>query len=181
MRGPRVGSSPSSTLRATDRSGTRLSSCEISAIPACTASRGEPISVPSAVITRPPSALWTPNSVFSRVLLPAPFSPRRACPSPAGTSNVTSRSTRTPANALLTRSRVTTVDIDLLREGLGDVVLGDQLLLGVDRARHALTRLEPDRGLDRGVAHRVRIGGDRAGQVTGPDRLHGIRHAVGAD
>src|SRR5690348_11315777 len=46
----------------------------------------------------------TPDRIFMRVLLPAPFSPTTACNSPARTSNETSLRATTPGKRLVTFS-----------------------------------------------------------------------------
>ena len=53
-----------------------------------------------SISSQPASGEWTPLRTFSRVLLPAPFSPQRPCTVPDSTLNVTSESAWTPLKPL---------------------------------------------------------------------------------
>jgi hypothetical protein len=53
---------------------------------------------PAVEFDGPASGSWTPDMILMSVDLPAPFSPRSACTSPARTSNDTPSSARTPGN-----------------------------------------------------------------------------------
>ncbi len=81
----------------------------MTAMPACWASAGpwKTTGSPSSRI-RPESGLCTPANVLTRVDLPAPFSPARACTSPARSSRLTPASARTAPNALLTSTSART-------------------------------------------------------------------------
>src|SRR3979411_1829477 len=57
------------------------------------------------MVISPESAGCAPARIFISVDLPAPFSPTRACTSPALTSKVTPSSARTPGN-VFTMSRI---------------------------------------------------------------------------
>src|SRR6516162_7548007 len=85
---------------AMERWGARLSSCCTTATPSRCASRGvrDATGLPSTRIS-PLSGLSVPDSRLMSVLLPAPFSQRRAWMRPAARSIETSRSTGLPKKA----------------------------------------------------------------------------------
>src|ERR1700676_5535637 len=105
-------------------------------MPSRSAARGPSMStrLPSTSIS-PESAGCAPERIFMSVDLPAPFSPTRACTSPATTSNVTPSSARTPGK-VLTMSRICNRGADrvmaavLLSVGLGKPPDGDGDLRG---------------------------------------------------
>src|SRR5919197_5838526 len=81
----------------------------MTAMPAARASAGPPrwVSSPSSS-RRPASGRCTPARTFTSVDLPAPFSPTRACASPACSSMEASSSARTEPNDLLAPSSTST-------------------------------------------------------------------------
>src|SRR5215510_1140306 len=99
----RVGQSPSARFSATDRAGTRRSSCGIITMPAAMASRGlaRRHGIPS-IATVPASGRWTPSRMRMRVDFPAPFSPTSAWISPAVTLKLTSSSAVVAPKRLVT-------------------------------------------------------------------------------
>ena len=71
-------------------------------MPRFCAARGLGISTSCPLMRISPSSFWyTPPSTFMRVDLPAPFSPIKACTSPASSSNLQSFRARTPGKDLL--------------------------------------------------------------------------------
>src|SRR4051812_10093994 len=91
---PFAGSTPRTKFSTTSRCAQSVRSCGTITIPAARAAAGvlatygEP-----AMRIAPESARSSPTRIRTSVLLPAPFSPSRACTWPRATSNVTPRST----------------------------------------------------------------------------------------
>jgi hypothetical protein len=105
---------PRKTFWATSSCGARLSSWLTRPMPSDSAWRGLPIAVrpKSAMTTSPASGAITPKRIFISVDLPAPFSPSRACTSPAKMSKLTEVKASTPAKDLLIwRSRTTAAEV----------------------------------------------------------------------
>src|SRR5581483_4075213 len=98
--GPR-GSLPISRFSATVIHGISVSSWKTVATPSAWASCGRERSTSSPLTrTTPSSGLRTPERILIIVLLPAPFSPTRACTSPNSAANDASFNARTPPNDL---------------------------------------------------------------------------------
>jgi hypothetical protein len=97
------GSRPSNRFSATDRYGSRVSSWNAVTMPRSAASDG-PFSTTGWLSTRnvPASGWTTPQSSLISVLLPAPFSPTRACTSPAEAAKLACRSAWIGPNRLST-------------------------------------------------------------------------------
>src|SRR5580692_2525231 len=107
----------------------------------------------------PESAWYAPARIFMSVLLPAPFSPMKACTSPGQTRSPTLLRTRTPGK-LLQIWRNSRIGRSLLGPAfvLVDIFFGDQ----VDRNKgEFLSRLFTIHNIvtnvDRFARHRVRI------------------------
>src|SRR5882724_627900 len=84
-------------------------------MPRSCAARGLGMSTSRPSMRISPSSFWyTPASTFMRVDLPAPFSPIRACTSPATRSNRQSSRARTPGKVLLRCSMETSGVTDCL-------------------------------------------------------------------
>src|SRR5579871_3327060 len=89
-------------------------------IPAAWASRGERKLTCSPLIHNSPSSgLLSPISMLQSVVLPAPFSPRRACTSPLAASNVTWSLASTPGKRLLTPIAATAAAAGLVGTSAG--------------------------------------------------------------
>src|SRR5690349_6581068 len=117
-------------------------------MPACCACSGvaKRTGTPSWEIS-PASGWYMPVSTLIRVDLPAPFSPTRACTSPARAVKSTSDSARTPGKVL--HSPVTvSISEGLAQVGLG-VGLGVGAVLDDDVLGHLLALGEAVQGLER--------------------------------
>ena len=93
---------PRATFSVTVRVGTSMKCWWIMPMPAAMAVAGECTleSSPSRK-TSPLSGAYSPNRIFMSVLLPAPFSPSRACISPAWTSKSIESLASTPGKRLV--------------------------------------------------------------------------------
>src|SRR5512136_274632 len=108
------------------------------------------------------------------VVLPAPFSPTRACTSPARTSRLASRTASTPGNSFRTPSRwssgtpVFATAPSLPGEG---IVLREQPAGNQVHRRHLFARHVGGDGFDRLLADGVRLLHDVRVDPPGPDGL----------
>src|SRR2546423_133936 len=90
------GCTPTKMFSATLRSGKRIGSWKMIAIPAaCDCLALSKIASSPSRTRRPASGRWTPARIFTSVDLPAPFSPTSPCTSPAKSSMCPSSSART--------------------------------------------------------------------------------------
>ena len=80
---------------------------------ACSGVAGRNSAPPSSI--RPDDAGRTPPTIFSSVLLPAPFAPTRPTILPAGTSKLTSRSASKSPNLLLMPVNDSAADVTISR------------------------------------------------------------------
>src|ERR1043165_5617183 len=116
---------------------------------------------------RPPSGLYWPPRIFSRVLLPAPFSPSRPMTWPARASKLTPFSALTPGKTLLMLSNCSEdmSETHLLSQ-LGLVLARHQDAAGQRERRRRLARRGPFvDGDSRFVA--IALGADQHGAEEG--------------